>query len=238
MGYEISQFDILNRQLLAGNPQPGEVVVSDIGEAKVSRTIFGRAKVRVIRTQDRKRRAWLLTILLVIAVAAAGWEGWVIFQRMQNATPPVPLSDRIWVSPPIFQPARIAPDPHPSKRNTESLIQAEIKSLLSGPLPRHPPAGLQAIGKSAEKPVASGQLIKGNPQAAPEAAINNAPANQAGLQRNPSTAMRPDAKIVVTTPQSAANQPAGVIPLADPLGNGDVQTPSNGPPPGPVKAQD
>ena len=74
MGYEISQFDILNRQLLTGKPHPGAVVVSDIGEAKVGRTIFGRAKVRVIRGQDRKRRAWLLTMLLVVVAAAAAWE--------------------------------------------------------------------------------------------------------------------------------------------------------------------
>lgn len=238
MGYEISQFDILNRQLLTGSPHPGAVVVSDIGEAKVSRTIFGRAKVKVIRGQDRKRRAWLLTMLLLIAVTAAAWEGWVIFQRMQHEAPPVPLGERIWVSPPIFRPARIAPDPRPSKGDSESLIQAEIRSLLSGPLPRHPPAGLQATVKAAEKPLASEPLIKSKPQAVADEKTGNGPTNPAGLQRKPLNATRPEAKIVATTPQSAANQPTEVILLSDPLDSGDAQTPSNDPPPGPVKAQD
>ncbi len=168
MGYEISQFDILNRQLQTGKSHSDAVVVSDIGEAKVRRTIFGRAKVKVIRGQDRKRRAWLLTMLLAIVAAAAAWEGWLMFKRVQHEAAPVPLSERIWVSPPVFRPARIAPDQHPSQRDTESLIQAEIRSLLSGPLPRHPPAGMQAIGKAAEKPVAPEPLTKNKLLAAPQ----------------------------------------------------------------------
>ena len=192
----------------------------------------------MIRGQDRKRRAWLLTMLLVVVAAAAAWEGWVIFQRIQHEAAPVPLSERIWVSPPVFRPARIAPDPHPSQRDSESLIQAEIRSLLSGPLPRHPPAGLQAIGKAAEKPVASEPLTKNKLQAAPQKTIGNGPANQTGLQRKPSNATQPEAKIVATTPQSAANQPTEVILLSDPLDSGDAQAPSNDPPPGAVKPQD
>ena len=139
MGHEISQFDILDRQLLATNTQPRVSIMSDIGEAKITHTIFGGAKVRVIREQDRKLRAWLLAVLVVTVVAASAWQGWIIFQRMQYVAPAVPLSERIQVSEPVFRPAYIAPDPHPSSRKSVSLIQTEINSLLSGPLPRHPP---------------------------------------------------------------------------------------------------
>jgi hypothetical protein len=155
MGYEISQFDILDRQLLASDPQPKTAKASDIGEAKVTRTFFGRARVRVIRAQDRKRRSWLLTVLLVMATAVAAWQGWVLVLRVENEPPPVPLSERITVSPPVFRPAHIAPDPHPSSRRPESLIQSEIDSMLSGPLPRHPPPMPKETAKAAEKPAIS-----------------------------------------------------------------------------------
>jgi hypothetical protein len=243
MGYEISQFDILNRQLLASDPQTKVNTVWDIGEAEITRTIFGGAKVRVVRAQDRKRRSWLLAVLAAIAIAAASWQGWVIFQRIQHEAPPVPLSERIWVSAPVFQPAHIAPDPHPSRRKQESLIQSEINGLLSGPLPRHPPGW-----KPPAKPDTSGSSIENKPQVASVATIKNPSVTQTGIQQpdiqqpgNPSVAIQSEAKALTATPKPAANQPAGVVPLADPLVKGDASTPSStgsDQPPGPVKAQD
>jgi hypothetical protein len=227
MGYEISQFDILNRQLMAGNPQPKANIVSDIGEAKVTRTIFGRAKVRVIRGQDRKRRTWLLTLLVVIAFAAAAWQGWVIFQRVENKPPQAPLSERISVSPPVFRPAHIAPDPHPSRQKSISLIQSEINSMLSGPLPRHPP-GWVPPAKPGTAPLAANK-----PQTTPAAATSSASANQTKGQQalKPSAAIQPAAATVVktpqhtaTTPQPAAKIPAAAVPLAGPLAKRDATT--------------
>jgi hypothetical protein len=243
MAYEISQFDIQDRQLLASDPQPKAAKASDIGEAKVSRTLFGRARVRVIRAQDRKRRAWLLMLLLVFVAAAAAWEGWVIVQRVENQPPPVPLSERIWVSPPVFRPARIAPDPHPSNRKPESLIQSEIDSMLSGPLPRHPPPMLKGTAKTAEKPAES---ETGNPAPAETVkttAVNDnavqQPAGQLGQQPgNPAVTIRPETKIVSTTPKPAATQPA---PLTDPSDSGNAAAPApadNGQPADPAKPQD
>src|SRR5665647_2446870 len=168
MGHEVSQFDILDCQLLATNSQPRVSLMSDIGEAKITHTIFGRAKVRVIREQDRKRRAWMLTVLVVTAIAAAAWQGWIIFQQMHYVAPLIPLSERILVSAPVFRPAHIAPDPQPSGRKSESLIQTEIDGLLSGPLPRHPPGW-----KPAAKPVRSEPLIANKPQTTSVTTIKN-----------------------------------------------------------------
>ena len=223
MGYEISQFDILNRQLMAGNSQPRASIVSDIGEAKVTRTIFGRAKVRVIRGHDRKRRTWLLTLLLVIAFAAAAWQGWVIFQRVENEPPPVPLSERISVSPPVFRPAHIAPDPHPSRQKSISLIQSEINSMLSGPLPRHPPGWVPPA-----KPAAAEPLAANKPQTTSVTATSNASANQTKGQQalKPPAATQPAAATVAATPQHAAKIPAAAIPLAGPLTKRDASIPS------------
>jgi len=239
MGHEISQFDIPDRQLLAANSQPRVSIKSDIGEAKIIRTIFGRAKVRVIREQDRKRRAWLLTALVVTVIAVAAWQGWIIFQRMRYIAPAVPLSERIQVSDPVFRPAYIAPDPHPSKQKSVSLIQTEINGLLSGPLPRRPPHGLNA----AAKPATSEPLMAKKPQTTPVATTNNASMNQTDRQQalKPSAAIQPVAATVATTPQHAADIPAAVVPLAGPLAKRVASTPSparNGQPQDPVSVHD
>jgi len=236
MGHEISQFDIPDRQLLATNSQPRVGIMSDIGEAKITHTIFGRAKVRVIREQDRKRRAWLLAVLVVTGIAAAAWQGWIVLQKMQYVAPAVPLSERIQVSAPVFRPAHIAPDPQPSGRKSESLIQTEIDGLLSGPLPLHPPGW-----KPAAKPVRSEPLLANKPQTTSVATINNASINQTNRQQalKPSAAIQPVAAPVA--PQHAANIPAAVVPLAGPLVKRDASTLSptgNGQAQGPVSAQD
>jgi len=242
MGYEISQFDILNRQLMASKPQPGSGKAWDIGEAKVTRTLFGRARVRVIRDQDRKRRAWLLAVLFVAAAAATAWEGWVIFQRVGHKPPPVPLSQRIWVSPPVFRPAHIAPDPYQSKRKPESLIQSEINSMLSGPLPRHPPPGLKAKSIIAEERIASESMIKNKPLAVEAEATKTASVDKSGKPDNRSAAIQTAAKTVANAPsQPSVNQPAEPVQVADPLVKGGAATASpagNDQPPDPSRAQD
>ena len=237
MGHEISQFDILDCQLLATHSQPRVSFMSDIGEAKITHTIFGRVKVRVIREQDRRRRAWMLTVLVVTAIAAAAWQGRIIFQKMQYVAPPVPLNERIQVSAPVFRPAHVAPDPQPSGRKSESLIQTEIDGLLSGPLPRHPPGW-----KPTAKPVTSEPLIANKPQTTPVTTIKNASMNQTNRQQalKPSAAIQPVAATVATTTQHAANIPAAVVPLANPLAKGDstLSSTGNGQPANPVSAHD
>jgi hypothetical protein len=238
MGHEISQFDILDRQLLATNSQPRVSIMSDIGEAKITRTIFGRAKVSVIREQDRKRRAWLLTALVVTVIAVAAWQGWIIFQRMRYIAPAIPLSERIQVSDPVFRPAYIAPDPHPSKQKSVSLIQTEINGLLSGPLPRHPPGW-----KPTAKPVTAEPLVANKPQTTSFATTNNASMNQTDRQQalKHSAAIQPVAATVATTPQHAADIPAAVVPLAGPLAKRVASTPSparNGQPQDTVSVHD
>ncbi len=89
MKQENSQLDIPDRQLLASSAQPS--VWTEIGEAQVTHTIFGRAKVRIIRKHDNVRRAmWLTAVVVIIAVAA--WQGWVAYQpsEPQQSTDSLP----------------------------------------------------------------------------------------------------------------------------------------------------
>lgn len=226
MGYEISQFDIPTHQLMASSPQPGSGKVSDIGEAKVTRTFFGRAKIRVIHDQDRKRRAWLLAVLFAAAAAASAWEGWLVLQRVEDKPPPIPMSEQISVSQPVFRPARIAPDPYQTKRKSETLIQSEINSLLSGPLPRHPPPGLKAKSIAAEKLIASESMLKNKPLAMSAKTTQATSVNKSGKPDNQSAVMQPPENVVASLPPSAVKQPAQPVSAANPLVKGGVATSS------------
>ena len=212
MAHEISLFDIPNRQLLAAKSQPKVSKRLDIGEVKITNTIFGKAKVEVVCARQKQRRTWLMFALAMVASAAAAWQGWVIYQQMQNVPPPLPLSERIRVSAPVFRPEELIPAPSSSHRRAKSLIQAEIDSLISGRLPPRPPP-LKAAAVSAVKPVTGQPLKAGDPQTPPLATTGSAPTNQANTQQPHSQVTTPN---VATTTQPAANKPAAVLPLAVP----------------------
>jgi len=233
MGHEISQFDISDRHLMASGTRSS--MWSDIGEAKITRTIFGRARVRVIREKDKIIRAWLLSALVVIAIAVAAWQAWTTFQQSELLAPLAPLSQRISVSAPLFQPETMAPSGARSlgRNNSESLIQTEIDSLVASPnkLPQRPP-DLNATKPVATKPVVPQPLIASKP--VPLAANHNSSKKQTDMQplpKMPST-IPPAAPAVETPPseqpsapsaaaspatQPVANSPTPVTPPAEPL---------------------
>ena len=234
MWHEISQFDIPNRQLLAKNAQSRMGMWMDIGEAKITHTIFGKAKVRVIREQDKNRRAWLLTALSVTALAAAAWQGWIALQQtelLQSAAPPLPLSERIRISAPDSHPANILisaiPPSISSKPGTPSQTEINNPATNRKSAPQQAP-GLQAAGPMAAKPVTAQPLtaskpLTAKPQATPLAAHNNSPKNQTDLQQPPilSAPIQPTAPTDATPP---ATQPAANTPPAEPLIEGDTST--------------
>lgn len=226
MGHEISQFDITERQLLAGSAQAG--MRSDIGEAKITRTIFGKVKIRVIREKDKIIRAWLLAALAIVAIAAAAWQGWIALQQSKLLAVIPPLSERISVSPPVFQPDNIssAAARASGKSKPESLIQTEIDSLVASPniLPQRPPAMNAPVPKTATTVTAQPSMAS-NPLPVPT--NSNTSKNQPNIQlrhslpapAQPATPVQPATPAVATPPatQPAANKPAPVVSPGEPL---------------------
>ena len=264
MGNEISQFDIPDRQLPAGSAQAGSW--SDIGEAKITRTIFGRTKVRVIRKQDKILRAWLLGALAMTVIAVAAWQGWVALQHSKMFAVLPPLSERISVSPPVYQPettASAAPR-SPGKGRPESVIQTEIDSMLSNPNGRPPrPLPLHATQPMDATPVTAQPLIASKPQQVkpqtlpPLATNNGASTTQTTVTQShpkapapaqtaaPAVATHPStqpASPAVSTPAAthpAASKPAPVAAPAEPSSKKDAPASSaaNNQTPDPANAQ-
>jgi cytoskeletal protein RodZ len=209
MGHEIGQYDIPERLLRISNAQSKVIIGKDIGEAKVTLTIFGRAKVRVIRERDTKRRTWLL-VILAMAIAAAAWQWWISFQQIQTP-PPLALSEKVRVSAPVSQPEPIAPVPPSVSRKSKSLIQTEIESLVEPRLKRPPPV-LNATALDA-KPVTAEPLKASKPQAQPGTTVNSTSLNQADKQQ-PEKLMFPIQPVAPTVSTSSATQPVGNPPKA------------------------
>ena len=221
MGQEITQYNISDRQLLATNAQAS--VWTDIGEAKVIHTIFGRAKIHVTREKDKNFRAGLLTALAVTAIAAAAWQGWITSQQtelLQNAAPPLPLSARIRVSPPDTQPEYVSsPTTSPSAENRFGMpVQTATNTTIQNSAP---PIGLRSTRRMAVKPDMAQPLIASKPQTEPLATNNNSSMNQTDVQQphKPSVPIQPIAPIVapLIKANTSATSPAGGNQLSAPV---------------------
>jgi hypothetical protein len=248
---EISEFDIPDRQLLATGAKPAVSISTDIGKAKITHTIFGRARVRIIRERDNKRRAWLLGALAVIAIVTAAWQGWIMFQQAGSHPASLPLSARIRISAPTTQPENLPPAATPPSVTNKppTPLQAEINKLMASQKSApQPPPGSNAPGQTAAKPVTAQPLAASKPQTAPLATSNNPLRDQTDKPLPPrlSAPVQPVVPAVAppraTSPvsQPAASSPAAVAPFADPLARED--TPALSPagdnqPADPVNAQ-
>lgn len=219
MGQEINQYDIPDRQLLATNAQAS--VWTDIGEARVIHTIFGRAKIRVIREQDKNLRAGLLTVLVVTAIAAAAWQGWITSQQTEPvAAPPLPLSARIRVSAPDFQPEYITSSATPP--SVAGKPSMPVQTAISNPAASRSsasqqPVGLKASGKMAVKPDMAQPLIASRPQTGSPVANNSSSMNQTDMPRlhKLSAPLQSVAPTIATSPATkVASQPVASRPVA------------------------
>lgn len=241
MGHEISQLDIQDRQLLATNAQSRAATWTEIGEAEITHTIFGRAKVRIIRKHDRARRAWLLAAMLVVAaIAVAAWQVWIASRQtepLQSAVPSIPESAKVQESVPALQPENVVPPVTPLSLKSEPITspQAEInKPAISQKSAAQLSSDLKGGEKETVKPVTVHRkpvmaqprpvtpqpLAASKPQTTPLAADSNALKNQTDMQQ--STRLSPPKQLVapaVTQPaaQSAAGGPVDMAPLASPI---------------------
>ena len=132
MSHENSQFDISGIQLRESKTQPKVSLSREIGEAQITHTIFGRAKVRIIRKGDQARRAMTMVAIAVAAVAVAAWQGWFIPQQIepaQNAAPSPALSAEPQAGLPASQPEVVVAPAAPVEPSMSS--ESGITSLAA-----------------------------------------------------------------------------------------------------------
>ena len=237
MKQENIQLDIPDRQLLS--PNAPQSVWTEIGEAQVTHTIFGRAKVRIIRKNDNIRSA--LWLLLAAALAVAAWQGWVAFQPgepQQNSDSISPANEKEPGNKPAAQPEIIAPPAARPEVKSEPVIppQTEVlKQVINQNRALHQP-GMQGKVQQPANPVAPHSkpvpvqhkpiAIQPKPVTPQSPALNNnsslIPGEKplpAKLAPTPHPAVQP---LVTPRPlpaaQSSASSPAAAVTLASPIG--------------------
>ncbi|MBU0621507.1 MAG: hypothetical protein KJ795_06655 [Gammaproteobacteria bacterium] len=89
MNNEIGNLDLTDRQLLATGAPPRKSFSREIGEATITHSIFGRARVRIIRKHDNIRRSlwWIVLMVLLALVALQVWLAWQQSETAQIEDP-------------------------------------------------------------------------------------------------------------------------------------------------------
>ena len=226
----------------------GRVIWTEIGEAQITHTIFGRAKVRIIRKNDNHHRVLWLAGIVAVVIAAAVWQGLFTSQQsepLQSTDLPPPVSAKEQVSAPAFQSENTASPVVPPAAMKESIAPAPVEIDKPALIPKNTPQptqGLKNPEPKAERPVAMQQKpiaaqskpVTPQPASKPQT-VAIAPSNVSGSPANTQPPAKPlppkpilapaVSTLPVTQPaQSAASSPAAVIQLSSPLLEEDTST--------------
>ncbi len=240
-----SQPDIADRQLLAINaPRVG--TWTEIGEAEVAYTIFGKAKVRIIRKNDKARRTRMLLLVALAGsiLAVAAWR-WVASQQ----TEPVPASPDAPQA--VIAPVQVAPVTQPENVVPVQTAVETQPATISKPAINQKPAvrqqqpGLVADEQAVAKPAPARRqkaAVTQGEEGAADSGTPKAPAEKTSLSRAtppsqpalPAVATPPSAKTVerpaagnAATASPAVPSTKEAAPAVPPAGERQPATPVN-----------
>lgn len=197
-----------------------------IGNAEITHTIFGKAKIRVNRAEGKYRRVLLLAVLVAQVMAAAAWPWWEASHQtepLQRAASPVHSRARIQVSAPVFNSEIINPADTPPPLLSEPIVPPQTESRIPaapGESAAQQPPGSKAPGQMAAKPLIAQPLTESPPQTLALVKDNIPAKNPADMQLPPrlSAPLHPVAPGTAPTlvSRTATNGPAATIPAALP----------------------
>ncbi len=187
----------------------------ELGEAEIVNTIWGKAKVRIIRKESRSGWVWLLVVLCVLAAITVGWyvaakQNAGVSAPAQVAAPPD--------STPTHEPAETALPSSSDKPSVTTLVPAPADAAANTATPNHvaaSPANVEKPegGTDKPRPVVSSQTNTVQPEA-------HAPTRPANAKPGRKQAAASDSHA------PPLNTPAADIPAKQPEG---TATPANQP---------
>lgn len=132
---ETSQSGIAEISVSLPAAQANPSVWTDIGEAEIRHTLFGKARVRIRRRQDDARRAWTWAVSSILLVGATSWLVWVLAQQAPQPANFVPAAGReVPMQPVVVQTMRpdeaeatvteppVAPRPKPASEAAKPVV--------------------------------------------------------------------------------------------------------------------
>jgi hypothetical protein len=233
MSQENHQPGIPESRLQANFTQAKSGMWTEIGEAQITHTLFGRAKVRIIRKHDKFRRTLWLSGFALVAVAALVWQGWITAQQMESQQSadfvPAPVTEKSPVAEPVALFANsVVPAPTPAPtlpvKNKPAIATETVASAFAARSGVPTASSLNATSSTptsvlpANKPLAAPLVTPAKspadaPQAVPTAAIK---LPLAGVQPRTVPATLPSAPALnkAAGGQPAASSPAAASPAA------------------------
>ena len=209
MGQDTGQIDISDRQLLTSSSQAKASEWTDIGQAEVFHTIFGKAKVRIVRKNDKMRR--VLYWLAIIAIVSIAGEAWFLFQRPgidQVESFPPRLNTKSDMSEPISKPESST---ILSVKNTEKNEDGN-SSFSNKNKPDQTSDSNDSI-KINTKPITHRPLRSVVPQSAPIAAAGDVLPDQTDKSILPQQAQKQPVDPIRRVMQTGASSPAAASPI-------------------------
>ncbi len=214
MSHEIGQLDIPDPRLRTSSASSRASVWTEIGEAQITHTLFGRAKVRIIRKHDKIRRAlWLTAMVAVAVLAVTAWQTWLTAQQSapQGAESAPPSGASAIEGAPLTQ----------SEAVSMPAAEPMVQSVQLAPAPAAP------VPENVPQPAATVQTpVKPAPLATRDIAAKSLAGTQPPV--GPTPAKAPVAAAVATprvaspvTPP-AASSPAEIPVLANPVAQESV----------------
>ncbi len=219
MGQDTGQLDMSDRQLMNSNSQIKASEWTEIGQAQVVHTVFGKAKVRIVRKHDNMRR--VLYLLAIGVISAIAWEGWVLYEHFETEQRELfypRFSTKIETIPFASKAEGISSSTTtlPAKNNTKTLSQTEISDPVA--IDKNKPALSHDLGNPGQinsKPMMHHPLRTAVPESASVAANGN--------QLDNTLLPQPVTKQPLTKPQRVVplgvSGPSAVSPPLIPLGN-------------------
>lgn len=217
MSHEISQLEISGIQLRDSKTQPKVSHSREIGEAQIIHTIFGKAKVRIIRKHDSYwRTLWLALAFIVSATSTYFLQTWYATRQAETVraaavvTPPLPVAAAESVSPPGVQnevasaalPAGVAATatPAPVAVTSPAIVQKAVPP---------PQTAMTTPALATPKPA----VVAPKPVAIQPKAVPVVQSAVAGLPQTPSVG----AAVAVPKPQALPPTAAKPLPPKQPL---------------------
>jgi len=229
MGQDTGQLDISDRQLMDSNSQAKASEWTEIGQAEIVHTIFGKAKVRIIRKQDKMRSAaYLLAMGISLAIA---WKGWVLYERtepkkIESLLPKLTTRSELSTADSQQQATELSTISLSAKSNTKPEISNPVSGNQSKLQQTHDLSNGQINSKSiVHRPVKS--VL---PQSGPIATDGNELQNQSEKTLFPQQASKQPLNLSQRLIQSPASSPAATSLIvspgkesASPQSTGDIQ---------------
>jgi hypothetical protein len=224
MSHEISQVTGRHRVFPA---QPTVGTWTDIGKAEVVHTMFGKAKVRIIREQSENRRTGrLLMALAATALGVAAWQGWVASvqtEAAQSPDIPLPAVAEVHQTVPALQTDAL-PRAMPPSVQDQPMRPAETETPpVSQGMVSPKPAAVTAEGQPAPKPATVRRLKADAPQNAVVAGGNTSldatdkpAATKPAPAKQPAVTSNATPRIAKAEAQNETDIPPGKVPAMTP----------------------